>query len=80
MDGNPLNLILAVATASATIFLGFLPTKNIRTTFFARETLKAAIAWIFVAMATPPQIVHYIFLFRHHVWWSLVEIFGADMR
>lgn len=59
MDVYPLDLILAVATASATIFLGFLPTKYVSSAFFARETLKASIAWIVVAIASPLQIFHY---------------------
>ena len=73
MDGYPLNLILAVATASATIFLGFLPTKSIRSEFFAGEALKAAIAWIFVAISSPPAIVHYhifVAILCGGAWWK----------
>jgi hypothetical protein len=63
MDGFPFNLILTVATASATIFLGFLPTASIRSSFFARASLKAALAWGLVMLVTPPAIMHYPFFF-----------------
>jgi len=63
MDGYPLNLILTVATASATIFLGFLPAKSIRAEFFARETLRAGLAWLLVAIVSPPAILHYPLIF-----------------
>ena len=72
MDAYPLNLILAVATASATIFLGFLPTKNISSAFFARETGKALIAWIIVALLSPTKIFHYPLFFAFFCfasWW-----------
>ena len=59
MDAYPLDLILAVATASVTIFLGFLPTKTISCAFFARETLKASAAWTVVAFFCPLEILHY---------------------
>jgi len=73
MDFFPANLILAVATASATIFLGFLPTRNIRSSFFAGEILKALIAWIFIALISPPAIQHYYFFIAmvcFASWWQ----------
>jgi hypothetical protein len=73
MDGFPFDLIFAVATASATIFLGFLPTRSIRSGFFARESLKAALAWILVAWVTPPRIVHFPIFFAllcGGAWWK----------
>ncbi len=72
MDLYPLDLILAVATASATIFLGFLPTKDIAPAFFARETGKALMAWIVVALLSPPAIFHYPLFFAFFcfaAWW-----------
>ncbi len=72
-NGFPVNLIMAVTTASATIFVGFLPTKSIRTPFFARETLKAALAWVLVALMTPPSIMHYPIFFAllcGGSWWK----------
>ena len=74
MDIYPFNLVLAVAVASATIFLGFLPLKNIRTSFFAQETIKAAFAWLIVAMASPQAIMHYHFMIAaicFGSWWQL---------
>jgi len=59
MDRYPLNLILAVATASAMVFLGFLPTKSIRTAFFAKETFTAAASWLAVAFLSPYSIIHF---------------------
>ncbi len=73
MDSYPVDLILATATAWSTIFLGFLPTKTIRTSLFAGETLKATIAWILVAMSTPPAIMHYPLFFAiicAGSWWK----------
>jgi hypothetical protein len=61
MDIFPLDLVLAIAAASATIFLGFLPTRNIRSPFFMQETFKALVAWVFIAMFSPPAIRHYYF-------------------
>jgi len=72
MDLYPLNLVLAVATASATIFLGFLPTKNVSSSFFAKETGKALLAWIIVAVTSPPKILHYpliLAFFCFAAWW-----------
>lgn len=72
MDAYPLNLILAVATASATIFLGFLPTKDIKSTFFAREAGKAIFAWGLVALTSPHKILHYpclLAFFCFAAWW-----------
>jgi len=73
MDVFPLNLVLAVAVASATIFLGFLPTRNIRSPFFAQEAIKAALAWVFVAMVSPAAIMHYHFIIAilcFGAWWQ----------
>lgn len=73
MDVFPYDLILAVATASATIFLGFLPITSIHPGFFARETFKAALAWGLVTLLTPPAIRHFPFLFAllcGGAWWK----------
>ena len=73
MDIFPLNLVLAVAVASATIFLGFLPTRNIRSPFFAQETFKALIAWVFIAMFSPSAIRHFHFFIAilcFGSWWQ----------
>ncbi len=59
MEMYPLNLILAVAAASATIFLGFLPTRTIRIGFFVQETLKVAIAWALVGMMSQGRVAFY---------------------
>ena len=72
MDAYPFNLILAVATASATIFLGFLPTKSISSAFFARETAKALLAWVLVAFTSSPKIMHLEFVLAFLCfasWW-----------
>jgi len=74
MDFYPLNLVLAVAVASATIFLGFLPTRNIRSEFLAREVSRAVFAWVLVAMISPSAIRHYYFLLAFLCfgsWWQL---------
>jgi hypothetical protein len=76
MDVYPLDLILAVATASATIFLGFLPTKTLSSVFFARETLKASLAWMVVAILCPPEIMHYPLILAVLclvAWWQFRE-------
>jgi hypothetical protein len=73
MDGFPFDLIFAVAIASAAIFLGFLPTRSIRSSFFARESLKAAFAWVLVMCASPPAIMHFPFFFAllcGGAWWK----------
>jgi hypothetical protein len=73
MDIFPLNLILTVAVASATIFLGFLPTRNIRSPFFAQEIFKALVAWVFIAIFSSPAIRHYYFLIAilsFGSWWQ----------
>lgn len=73
MQGFPFNLILAVATASATIFLGFLPTKTIRSSFFGMEALKAALMWGAVALVVPAQVIHYYLFFAllcGGAWWQ----------
>lgn len=76
MDIFPLNLVLAVAVASATIFLGFLPTRNIASSFFTREILKAAMAWLAVTLAAPPAIFHYYLLLAllcFCAWWQFLN-------
>jgi hypothetical protein len=73
MDFYPLDLILAVATASATIFFGFLPTKNISSTFFAQEASKFLLAWALIAFLSPSKISHYPFFFAFLCfasWWN----------
>jgi hypothetical protein len=73
MDGFPFDLVFAVATASATIFLGILPTRRIRSNFFARESIKAAFAWVLVMCASPPAIMHFPFFFAllcGGSWWK----------
>ncbi len=73
MEIFPLNLVLAVAVAAATIFLGFLPTRTIRSAFFAQESLRAAIAWGLIAVVSPPAIVHYqifIAILCLGAWWQ----------
>lgn len=73
MDIFPLDLVLAVTVASATIFLGFLPTRNIRSPFFMQETFKALVAWVFIAMFSPAAIRHYYFFIAilcFGSWWQ----------
>jgi hypothetical protein len=73
MGVYPLDLILAVATASATICIGFLPTKKIGAEFFARQVLKAALAWAVVALLSPPAVMHFPFFFALIClgsWWQ----------
>jgi hypothetical protein len=73
MDGFPLNLILAVATAAATIFIGFLPTKSISSPFFAKQTCVAIFTWAIVAFTTSTLIVHYLLMLTFLCfasWWS----------
>ena len=62
MDFYPLNLILAVAVASATVFLGFLPTRNIRAGFFTQQVLLAIFAWALIGLTSPPAISHYHYI------------------
>jgi len=73
MDGFPLNLILAVATASATIFLGFLPTKSISSNFFGKQAVAAIFAWALIAFTSPTQIIQYYLLLAFlcfAAWWN----------
>ncbi|HEY0256378.1 MAG TPA: hypothetical protein VGC39_02960, partial [Candidatus Methylacidiphilales bacterium] len=73
MDVFPLNLVLTVVVASATIFLGFLPSRNIRSPFFAQEVFKALVAWIVIAVFSPPGIQHYygfIAILCFGSWWQ----------
>ena len=77
MDGYPFNLILAVVTPTTTILLGFLPTKTIHSSFFAREALVACFAWLLIATLLPHGIVHYALFFAMlcgGAWWK----FRAD--
>jgi hypothetical protein len=62
MDFYPFNLLLAVVTATASIFLGFLPSRNLRTQFFAWESGKGALAWVIVAVTSPPEIRQWQFI------------------
>ena len=73
MDAYPFNLILAVATASASIFLGFLPTKSISSSFFTRESSKFILAWVLVALTSPTKIAHYPLFYAFlsfAAWWN----------
>jgi len=73
MDFYPLNLVLAVAVASATIFLGFLPTRNIRSEFFARQVIPIFFVWACIALASPAAIRHYHFIIAFLCfasWWQ----------
>lgn len=73
MDAYPFNLVLAVAAASVTIFLGFLPAKTIRPGFFAREAFKATTAWVVIAAISPLSVMHYPFIlavFCFIAWWN----------
>ena len=73
MDTYPLDLVFTVAAASVTVFLGFLPTKTLRSGFFAREALKAAAAWVVIAAISPLGVMHYPFIlaaFCFIAWWN----------
>lgn len=73
MDFYPLNLILAIAVASATVFLGFLPTRNIRSEFFTRQILFAVFAWAFIGVVSPSVISQYhciIAFLCFASWWQ----------
>jgi hypothetical protein len=59
MDLYPIDLVLAAALAWTTIFLGYLPTRQIVAPIFRRHILAAALAWIVVGLTSPPQIIHY---------------------
>ena len=79
MQGFPFNLVLAIAIASMTIFIGFLPTKTIRSSFFGLEALKAAFAWIFVTLAVPQGVMHYYIFFAivcAGSWWQFRHDLG----
>lgn len=69
----PLNLVFATAAASATIFLGFLPTRNVRSEFFGRQVLNALFAWVLIALASPSAIRHFHFIIAFlcfSSWWQ----------
>jgi len=73
MDTYPFDLVLAVAVAAATIFVGFLPVKTIPARFFAREAIKAAGAWMLVAAISPLGVMHYPFILAilcFVAWWN----------
>jgi hypothetical protein len=73
MDAFPLNLILTVATASATIFIGFLPTKTVNSVFFGKEAAKALLAWVLIAASCPTKIAHYPLFYAFlcfAAWWQ----------
>jgi hypothetical protein len=73
MDTYPLDLVLAVVTASVTIFVGFLPVKTIRSRFFAREAIKATAAWVVVAALSPLGVIHFPFILAvlcFIAWWN----------
>jgi hypothetical protein len=59
MNLYPLNLVLAVAIATATLFLGYLPPRRLESPFFTRWTLWLGGMWLVVAAMTPPTILHY---------------------
>jgi len=61
MDFYPFNLVLAVIVASITIFLGFLPTRNIRSEFFAPQIVPCLFIWACIAFVSPSAIRHYYF-------------------
>ncbi|MCE0484573.1 MAG: hypothetical protein LV479_10080 [Methylacidiphilales bacterium] len=59
IDGYPFNLVLAVAAASITLFLGYLPIKTVSPSFFSRQMAIATGGWGVVALLSPAEIVHY---------------------
>jgi hypothetical protein len=61
MDLTRVSLVLAVSTAWATIFLGALPASALRR--YSREVLRAAGAWVVVALCSPPAILHWHLIF-----------------
>jgi hypothetical protein len=70
MDIFPLNLVLAAALASAMIFLGVLPPRLLRAPVFRRQILFAGLAWMVVALLSPPAILHYHILFGLVCLWA----------
>jgi hypothetical protein len=73
MDTHPLDLVLAVVTASVTIFVGFLPVKTLGSRFFAREAIKATAAWVVVAALSPLGVIHFAFILAvlcFIAWWN----------
>jgi hypothetical protein len=74
MNLYPLNLVLAVAIASATLFFGYLPARRLTAHFFTRWTLRFGGLWLAVAALTPPEILHYsvlLALICFIAWWRL---------
>ncbi len=73
MDTHPLDLVLAIVTASVTVFVGFLPVKTIRSRFFAREAMRATAAWVVVAAISPLSVMHFPFILAvlcFIAWWN----------
>jgi hypothetical protein len=74
MNLYPLNLVLAVALAAATLFIGYLPARRLTARFFTRWTLRFGGMWLAVAALTPPEILHYYVLLAlvcFIAWWRL---------
>jgi len=74
MNLYPLNLVLAVAIASATLFIGYLPARRLTARFVTRWTLRFGGMWLAVAALTPPGILHYYVLLAlvcFIAWWRL---------
>jgi hypothetical protein len=74
MNLYPLNLVLAVAIATATLFFGYLPIRLLTARFFTRWTLRLGALWLAVAAITPPEILHYfglLALLGFIAWWRL---------
>jgi hypothetical protein len=61
MDLAPLSLVLAVTTAWATIFIGFLPARALE--LQSREVLTACGAWILAGLMAPLTIIHWYLIF-----------------
>jgi hypothetical protein len=55
------SFVLAVSTAWAAIFLGFLPAQTLR--LDSREVLKLGGGWMVVGLTSPPAIRHWYFIF-----------------
>lgn len=74
MDLYPLDLVLAAALASATVFLGSLPIRTLLAPFFTRQVLWAGLAWMIMATASPASILHFHLLLGALcliAWWKL---------
>ena len=74
MDAYPLDLVLAVATAWTTVFLGRLSTGQLRAPHAMRQVIGAGVGWMAVAALAPTAIVHFyvlIGLVCFGSWWQL---------